>query len=135
MLADEEIERRGIRYSKLFLLGLAPVIALISYGQIVAPDLSVAILAQNGVYGLFSATFVPILFGIFSERVGKGAIFAAAAAALIVHFGIYYGELTPYWNNPAVPATCALAVSTLIATASLVWVRRKVETAPAAAGV
>jgi len=33
---------------------------------------------------------------------------------LVVHFGMYYGNITMYHNNPAVPATCALAVSTAI---------------------
>ena len=39
LLSDDEMDRRGIRYSKWFLLGLAPVVAAISYGQIVAPNL------------------------------------------------------------------------------------------------
>lgn len=34
--------------------------------------------------------------------------------ALVVHFGMYYGGVTQYHNNPAVPATVALAVSTLV---------------------
>ena len=123
-LAPDLVERRAFRLSKVFLLALAPVLFVISYDQI-SPDLSVAILAQNGVYGLFSATFVPILFGIFSERITKGAILAAAVTALVVHFGMYYGEIGPYWNNPAVPATFALLASTLVASASLLWTRRK----------
>ncbi|MEM9998610.1 MAG: sodium:solute symporter family protein [Bacteroidota bacterium] len=114
-LDEETMNRRGIALSKWFLLALAPVVALISYGQIVEPNLSVAILAQNGVYGLFSATFVPILFGIFAPRMTKGAAFAAAATALVVHFGTYYGGITMYHNNPAVPATFALFASTAVA--------------------
>ncbi len=120
-LSLEEIDQRGIRYSKYFLLALAPVIALFSYQQIVAPDLSVAIFAQNGVYALFSATFVPIIFGIFSERIRKEVVFAAAVAALVVHFGMYLFEISMYWNNPAVPATFALTTSTVIALVGL-WV-------------
>lgn len=124
---EEEINGRSIFYSKIFLISLAPVVALISYGQIVAPNLSVAILAQNGVYALFSATFVPILFGIFSERITKGAIFASAVAALVVHFGMYYGEITMYANNPAVPATFALITSTLVASGSLLVQKKKTD--------
>ncbi len=127
-LSDEEIDRRGIRYSKVFLLVLAPVVAVIAYGQIVSPDLSVAILAQNGVYALFSATFAPILFGIFSSRITRGGVFAAAVTALLVHFGVYYGGLTMYANNPAVPATFALFASTLVAAGSLFFAPKK-ETA------
>jgi SSS family solute:Na+ symporter/sodium/pantothenate symporter len=115
VLSAEEIESRAVRYSRYFLALLVPVVALISWGQIVNPNLSVAILGQNGVYALFSATFVPILFGIFSERITKGAVFAAASTALVVHFGMYYGEITMYHNNPAVPATFALISSVLVA--------------------
>jgi SSS family solute:Na+ symporter/sodium/pantothenate symporter len=115
VLSAEEIETRAVRYSRYFLALLVPVVALISWGQIVNPNLSVAILGQNGVYALFSATFVPILFGIFSERIAKGAVFAAASTALVVHFGMYYGEITMYHNNPAVPATFALISSVLVA--------------------
>ena len=39
---------------------------------------------------------------------------AAALVALLVHFGMYYGQISPYHNNPAVPATCALVISTLV---------------------
>ena len=115
VLSAEEIETRAVRYSRYFLVLLVPVVAAISWGQIVNPNLSVAILGQNGVYALFSATFVPILFGIFSERITKEAVFAAAVTALAVHFGMYYGEITMYHNNPAVPATCALVSSVLVA--------------------
>jgi SSS family solute:Na+ symporter/sodium/pantothenate symporter len=42
-------------------------------------------------------------------------VFAAASTALLVHFGVYYGEITMYHNNPAVPATFALVSSVLVA--------------------
>ncbi len=73
-----------------------------------------AIFAQNGVYGLFAATFAPVLFGIFSKRVSAPLAFAAAVTALVVHFGMYYGGITHYHNNPAVPATFAIVASTLV---------------------
>ena len=114
-LSDDEIEARSVRYSRYFLIALAPVVALISYGQITNPELSVAILGQNGVYALFSATFVPILFGIFARGVPKTVVLVSATTALVVHFGMYYGEITMYANNPAVPATAALLTSTAIA--------------------
>ncbi len=114
-LSDDEIEARSVRYSRYFLIALAPVVALISYGQITNPELSVAILGQNGVYALFSATFVPILFGIFARGVPKTVVLVSAVTALIVHFGMYYGEITMYANTPAVPATAALLTSTAIA--------------------
>jgi len=128
---DDEVDARAVRYSRYFLAGLVPVVAFISYEQITNPNLSVAIFGQNGVYALFSATFVPILFGIFSERITKGAVLAAAVTALVVHFGIYYGEVTMYANNPAVPAAAALVASTLVA---LGWMgaRRLTSATPSA---
>ena len=121
----EEAERFGVRYSKIFLLLLTPVVALIAYRQILHPNLSVAILAQNGVYGLFSATFAPILFGIFSRRISATGATLAAVTALLVHFGMYYGQISPYWNNPAVPATCAILSSTAVAALSLLLAPEK----------
>lgn len=131
---EETADRRAIRLSKGFLIGLAPVVALLSWEQIVDPNLSVAILAQNGVYGLFAATFVPILFGVFVPRVTTWGVTAAAVAALLVHFGMYYGEVGPYWNNPAVPATFALLTSAAVAGLSLLVAKRPPETEPAALG-
>ena len=71
----------------------------------VEPSLSVAIFAQNGVYGLFAATFAPVVFGLFSERATAKLAASAAITALVVHFGMTYGGITHYHNNPAVPAT------------------------------
>ena len=85
-----------------------------AWRQIVAPSLSVAIFAQNGVYGLFAATFAPVVFGLFTERATAKLAAGAAIAALVVHFGMYYGGITHYHNNPAVPATVALVASTII---------------------
>ena len=102
---------RGVRYARLFIVALVPVTLLLSWNQMVDPSLSVAIFAQNGVYGLFAATFVPILAGIFVPRVTTPWVAAASVVALVVHFGTYYFQLGPYWNNPAVPATYALIAS------------------------
>jgi hypothetical protein len=43
----------------------------------------------------------------------------AAITALVVHFGMYYGGITHYHNNPAVPATFALIASTLVMAAGV----------------
>jgi sodium/pantothenate symporter len=101
----------SLRWARGFLVALAPVTLFLSWRQIADPSLSVALFAQNGVYGLFAATFVPILFGIFLPRVDKRYVLAASVTALLVHFGMYYGEVTQYHNNPAVPAALALLSS------------------------
>jgi SSS family solute:Na+ symporter/sodium/pantothenate symporter len=113
-VAEEQLRSQLLKVGRVFLIVLAPVTLLLSWRQIVAPSLSVAIFAQNGIYGLFAATFAPVLFGIFSKRATAPLVFAAAVTALVVHFGMYYGGITHYHNNPAVPATCALIVSTLV---------------------
>jgi SSS family solute:Na+ symporter/sodium/pantothenate symporter len=112
--AEEQLSRHLLRVGRLFLVVLAPVTLLLSWRQLVAPSLSVAIFAQNGIYGLFAATFAPVLFGIFSKRATAPLALAAAVTALVVHFGMYYGGITHYHNNPAVPATAAIVTSTLV---------------------
>ena len=110
----QQLQSQLLRVGRIFLVALAPITLVLSWRQIVAPSLSVAIFAQNGIYGLFAATFAPVLFGIFSKRATASLVFAAAITALAVHFGMYYGEITMYHNNPAVPATCALVISTIV---------------------
>jgi sodium/pantothenate symporter len=105
---------RLLRVGRYFLVALAPITLVLSWRQIVAPSLSVAIFAQNGVYALFAATFAPVLFGIFSKRAKAPLVVTAAVTALAVHFGMYYGGITMYHNNPAVPATFALVTSTAV---------------------
>ncbi len=113
-MAQERLQGQLLRVGRIFLVALAPITLLLAWRQITAPSLSVAIFAQNGVYGLFAATFAPVLFGIFSKRASAPLAFAAAITALVVHFGMYYGGITHYHNNPAVPATFALVASTLV---------------------
>ena len=113
-VAADRIGGRLLVVGRAFLIVLAPITFLLARDQILHPSLSVAIFAQNGVYGLFAATFAPVMFGMFSSRATKGLAFAAALTALAVHFGMYYGKLTMYHNNPAVPAACAIVASTLV---------------------
>lgn len=120
----DEWGARSLRYAKIFLVLLAPVTLLLSWDQILHPSLSVAIFAQNGVYGLFAAAFVPILFGVFIEKADWRVIFAASLAALLVHFGMYYGKITMYHNNPGVTAACALLVSLVVALVGTVLIRK-----------
>ena len=110
-VAEEKVRARLLPTGRWFLVALAPVAFALGWWQIVKPSLSVAIFGQNGVYGLFAATFAPVLFGLFSKRAAKSWALAAAVTALVVHFGMYYGKLTIYHNNPAVPAACAIAAS------------------------
>jgi len=113
-MAEEALRGRLLTIGRIFLVVLAPVVFGLALWQIRSPSLSVAIFAQNGVYGLFAATFAPVLFGLFSARTTKAAAVTAALVALGVHFGMYYGEISPYHNNPAVPAACAITASVVV---------------------
>lgn len=108
--------------NKIVIAVLGIVSIGISYQQLLYPNLSVGILAQNGVYAYFSAAFVPVLFGIFFKNTPKQAAIGAAITAFLVHFAVYYGGLTSYTSgtvrNPAVAAAmailCAVAVGTIL---------------------
>ena len=97
---------------------MAIVVVFISYQQLTHPDLSVGILAQNGVYASFSAAFVPLLFGMFLKDVHKSAAITASVVAIVVHFSVYYGRLTPYMEtgtrNPGIAAAIAIMSSLVV---------------------
>jgi sodium/pantothenate symporter len=126
---------RSLRAARLFLVVLAPVTLLLSRQQILHPSLSVAIFAQNGVYGLFSATFVPVLFGVFSRTMARGWIFGASAAALAVHFGIVYSRTPPPPPPPPGPPPAPLASGLLVMAVGVALGRvRAAVPAPGASG-
>ena len=104
--------------NKVVIVILAVLAIIISYNQLINPNLSVGILAQNGVYAFFSAAFVPVLFGIFIKDTPKQAAIGASITAMVVHFSVYYGQLTPYTTgairNPAVAATLAIVSAVLV---------------------
>ncbi|MEP0774406.1 MAG: sodium:solute symporter family protein [Acidobacteriota bacterium] len=131
-VSEEEVRARLLRVGRLFLVALAPVTLALAWWQAVRPSLSVAIFTQNGVYALFAATFAPVAFGIFSRRLTAPWAMASALTALVVHFGMYYGQITPYHTNPAVPATFALLASLAVATAGALLARRREK--PAGSG-
>ncbi|MEL6132248.1 MAG: sodium:solute symporter, partial [Bacteroidota bacterium] len=89
-----------------------------SYNQLLHPNLSVAIFAQNGVYAYFSAAFVPVLLGTFTQNTPLIAPVGASMTAVIVHFSVYYGRLGAYMQepvrNPAIPSTLAILASLLV---------------------
>ncbi|GAB4328801.1 MAG: sodium/pantothenate symporter [Calditrichia bacterium] len=109
--ATEEANRRVLKVSRIFLVVLAVVVYFLSIEQIENPSLSVAIFAQNGVYGLFVASFWPIFLGIFARKVKTWIPAVAAVTGLIIHFGMYYGKITHYSSNPGVCAAVALLLT------------------------
>lgn len=121
--------------NKIVIIVMAVIAVGWSYNQLLHPNLSVGILAQNGVYAYFSAAFVPVLFGIYGKNVPKAAPIAASVTAIAVHFSVYYGALTPYTSgevrNPAVAA--ALAILSAVAIGLIVVFLKKIKTTQVAA--
>ncbi len=124
-------EKSYILLNKFAIIVMAVVAFFMSNDQLLHPKLSVAILAQNGVYAYFSVVFVPIVFGIFIKNIGTKATFTASITAFVVHFGIYYflpflvntygvsfGAFTKYLQgavlNPGIAAAMAIVISTLV---------------------
>lgn len=120
----------SVTLNKIVIILLAIVSFWLSYDQIINPNVSVAIFAQNGVYAYFAAAFVPVLFGIYFKKVSKNAVFIASFSAVALHFIIYYGRITPYMqepvNNPGVSAAIAIVASFIIGNLLYLFSKKKV---------
>lgn len=114
--------------------GTITALAVASFGlawwQLVAPNLSVIIFAQLGVYAYFAAAFVPVLFGTFLEKVPLAAVASASAVALVVHFGLYATgqHYFPYYagvtvRNPGISTALGVVAATLVG-AAVTWAAR-----------
>ncbi|WNJ20468.1 sodium:solute symporter family transporter [Pontibacter sp. G13] len=119
-VASLQSESQKILLNRVVIAVLAVVTFMLSLDQLLHPNLSVAIFAQNGVYAYFSAAFVPVLMGTFMKHTPKVAPIAASVTAIVVHFGVYYGEFTPYMRgqaikNPAIASTWAILAALLVA--------------------
>jgi len=121
-----------ILINRIVIIAIAAISIILSYNQLVNPNLSVAIFAQNGVYAYFSAAFVPILFGMFLKDTPKVAVIAASLVAITVHFSFFYGNLkVPFsiatGQNPGVSAAIAISVSVVVASVIYLLNRSKVD--------
>lgn len=123
-------DKSYVLINKMAIILLAIISFLISVDQLLNPKLSVAILAQNGVYAYFSVAFIPIVFGIFIKNINIKAPVIASITALVTHFTIYYGLpylvnnfgfdfglFTKYLEgpvrNPGIASACAIVFSTV----------------------
>ncbi len=115
--------RAQIKVNRLVIAVLGVLTIALSTRQIVDPDLSVAIFAQNGVYAFFSAAFFPLVMGMFTKRTSSAAAIASSITAILVHFSVYYGNIGSYMkgavNNPAIAATYAILSSIVVGLAVL----------------
>ena len=132
-LLDKAALKNELMINRLVIAVMAVVTIFISYQQLTHPDLSVGILAQNGVYASFSAAFVPLLFGMFLKDVKKAAAIVASVTAIVVHFSVYFGRLTPYMEhgtrNPGIAAAIAILSSLAAGTIIHLVTKRKVAKA------
>ena len=100
------------------LLGLAVVAFVLGYLQHHYKEFSVAIFAQTWLYGLFTATFIPLLFGMFVKDVNKWWVLAASLTSFGVHLVFRYGKLTILtgadYLNPGLTASYGIIVSLVI---------------------
>ncbi|NMM47279.1 sodium:solute symporter family transporter [Marinigracilibium pacificum] len=122
-------DKQNLVINKGVIIALAIISFIFSYQQLINPNLSVAIFAQNGVYAYFSAAFVPVIFGMFLKNVPKIAPIIASVTAILVHFAIYYLELTPYMDapvkNPAIPSAIAIVSSVITGSLFFIIYRKK----------
>lgn len=111
--------KKQVGLNRWVIVGLASVSFLFSYQQIVKPDLSVAIFAQNGVYAYFAAACIPVCIGLFFPKAHSLTALAAAIGAVVIHFSIYYLRIGTYMQmetrNPAIPATIAIVSAIVLA--------------------
>ncbi len=123
LFKSEDDSRQGgiiseVLFNRMVIIALGFVAAYLSYQQILQPNLSVGIFAQNGVYAYFSAAFVPVLFGTFLRNTPLIAPVMASITAVVVHFGTYYGHWTFYTQppiaNPGVASALAIICSVLV---------------------
>ncbi len=131
---DESDAKRLVQINKLVIIVLAFVAIWLTRQQLLHPNLSVGIFAQNGVYAFFSAAFMPVLLGIFSKNTPRIAPVAASITAVIVHFSVYYIGITPYMQgavrNPAIAAALAILSSVAVGLIML-YIFRKSSSNPA----
>ncbi len=120
---------RLVFVNKIVIVLLAATAIWMTRQQLLHPNLSVGIFAQNGVYAFFSAAFMPVLLGVFSKNTPRIAPVAASITAVLVHFSVYYIGITPYMQgavrNPAIAATLAILASAAVGLAFLFIFRKK----------
>ncbi|MDR2126977.1 MAG: hypothetical protein LBP63_09130 [Prevotellaceae bacterium] len=130
--------------NRITIIGLAVITFIIARDQLLHPNLSVAIFAQNGVYAYFSIIFTPIIFGIFIKNVGIKAPLIASITALITYFMVYYGlpalvnagiadfgyintYLSGDVRNPAIAAATAIILSVTVGLIIHATVRKNIS--------
>lgn len=120
----------GLAFGRAALVGVGLLTVALSWHQLANPTGgTVAIFAQYGVYGFFTAAFFPLACGMFLPGVPRGAVAFGVAGSLVTYLGLGVTEAVPLANNPAVLATWGLGVGAL-ATALSTAVSRRSASVP-----
>jgi sodium/pantothenate symporter len=108
-----ERQRLALRVSQAVLLAMAAVTFLICLD----PPRLLGIFGQVGVYGLVVAAVPPLLAGVLFTRVSLPAVWAASAAGLALHLGLFFAGARIFpsaglaFGNPGVALSCALLLT------------------------
>ncbi|NQV15936.1 hypothetical protein HQ531_10805, partial [bacterium] len=92
--ASDHRLKLALKIGRLSLIGLAILTLVLSLLQHYYKEFSVAIFAQTWVYTLFNATFIPLLFGMFTKAMNKWWILAASLLSVTIHVVFRYGEFS-----------------------------------------
>ncbi len=133
-MSPERQRSSALRVGRASIMAFGVVTFWLSWRQIADPTGgSVAIFAQYGIYGLTTASLVPLACGMFLPRASKRAVTAAALVALATYFLVGSLGWTAMSNNPAFLATCGIAAGWATFGAVHLVERLMVAKAPAAA--
>lgn len=105
----ETARKRAFVVGRIAIVALAVVTFALSIWQIKNPTGgSVAIFAQYGVYGLTTASIVPLACGMFITKARRVAVTAATFVSLATYFLVALTGVFTMANNPAFLATCGI---------------------------
>ena len=109
LIARQPTERKALLAGRLGLAFTAVVTSVLAVWQIRNPTAgTVAIFAQYGVYLLFSASFIPLVAGMFLSGVSRAIVTVAVIVSLSTYGALAAFRVTQYHNNPAFLAAMAI---------------------------
>ena len=133
-------ENSYIAINRVVIAVMAAVAFLMSREQILNPNVSVAIFAQNGTYSYFSILIVPLVFGIFLKNVKKKSALSGSITALVVYYLLPYlyksgiasfGFANRYFGdqvqNPGIAAAIAIIAAFVVGLSVHFLSRNKVK--------
>lgn len=110
----------SLRFGRVALVAAGVLAAALAVRQIADPvGGSVAIFAQYGVYLLFTASFLPLLCGMFVPAATRGTVTASVAASVSGYLGASWLGFTALSSNPAFLATVGIGAGSVALLAGL----------------